>query len=198
MPNGHKTKALAFKADPDSFKEEGEIGAFSGYASVFGNVDSYGDIVEPGAFSRTMQNRIAATGRPDFVILWNHDPHEPIGVTVEMAEDERGLRVTGQLNLGVQRARETYALLKQGALSGLSIGYRTIKETVDATGIRHLKELRLYEWSPVTFPANESALIDTVKSEDLSPSAPDAPGSGTDGDPDFLHSLKALRDTLKN
>lgn len=142
------------------------LGTFEGYAAVFGNVDSYADICEPGMFKRTIENRTAAHGKPDFPILFNHDIMEPIGVTLEMAEDAHGLKVKGALNLNVQRGREVYALIKQGALKGMSFTYRTILSDTDQAGVRHLKEVKLYEWGPVVFPANELAEVTAVKSED--------------------------------
>lgn len=157
----NRSLSLELKA----LEEKDGLGTFEGHAAVFGNVDSYGDVIEPGAFLRTIQHRMGATGKADFPILFNHDPMEPIGVTLEVAEDEKGLAVKGELNLNVQRGREVYALLKQGAMRGLSIGYRTIKADVDAAGVRRLKEIQLFEWSPVVFPANELAQTTNVKAE---------------------------------
>lgn len=150
-----------FKFDEKAFNDKG---VFSGYASVFGNEDSYGDIVQPGAFTRTIKNRIKAKGKPNFPILWNHNPSDPIGVTSAIAEDQKGLAVTGELNLDVQRAREIYSLMKQGAIDGLSFGFTTIKDKLDASGKRLLQELKLWEWSPVTFPANQMAGVEAVRS----------------------------------
>lgn len=155
--NKHEVK---LRLEASSFDNSG---SFEGFASVFGNTDSYGDVVVQGAFARTIKNRTKANGKADFPILWNHNPNEPLGVTTSMVEDSKGLKVTGQLNLEVQRAREIYSLMKQGAISGLSIGYTTIKDKI-VEGKRNLLEVRLYEWSPVTFPANEAAGITSVKS----------------------------------
>lgn len=140
-----------------NLKQIDEQGIFEGYAAVFGNEDLVGDIIEPGAFSKTLQEN------PKMPILWQHNPAEPIGVTLAATEDGKGLRVQGQLNLETTRGREAYALLKQGALKGLSIGYDTIKEAWDGT-IRRLKEIRLWEWSLVTFPANPMAQVEGIKS----------------------------------
>lgn len=145
-------------------KSISDDGEFEGHASVFGNVDSYGDVVEAGAFKKTIKDRISKFGKADFPILWNHNPNEPLGVTTSMKEDAEGLAVTGQLNLDVQRAREIRSLMKQGAIKGLSIGYSTIKEKI-VDDIRKLKELKLWEWSPVTFPANEAAAVSAVKAD---------------------------------
>ncbi len=140
-------------------KEIDEKGTFIGYASIFGNVDEHGDVVEKGAFKRTLDH-----SGGQVPVLWQHDMREPIGIGVELVEDEKGLRVNGVLNLDTQRGREAYSLLKQGALKGLSIGYSVIKDSVEK-GIRYLKELRLWEFSLVTFPANLDALVSDVKGD---------------------------------
>lgn len=163
MSQNKKSRSLSLELK--ALEEKDGLGTFEGHAAVFGNVDSYGDIIEPGAFSRTIQHRMGSTGKADFPILFNHDPMEPIGVTVAVTEDEKGLAVKGELNLNVQRGREVYALLKQGALRGLSIGYRTVKAEQGTDGVRRLKEVQLYEWSPVVFPANELAQTTNVKAE---------------------------------
>jgi HK97 family phage prohead protease len=142
-----------FKFDVKSIDEQG---VFEGYAAVFGNEDLGGDIIEPGAFKKTLQEN------PRMPILWQHDPREPIGVTLEAYEDMHGLRVRGQLNLETSRGREAYALLKQGALKGLSIGYDAVKEIWEGSK-RRLKEIRLWEWSLVTFPMNPLAQVTAVK-----------------------------------
>lgn len=141
-------------------KELSDTGEFEGYAAVFGNVDAYGDVIEPGAFKRTLDhwNR---KGKP-IPILWQHKPDEPIGATMTAYEDTNGLYVKGKLILDVPKAKEAYHLMKANVLGGLSIGYRTIKEQWDGE-IRRLKEIQLYEWSPVTFPANELATYTSVK-----------------------------------
>ena len=137
-------------------KQLDEAGVFEGYAAVFGNEDLGGDVIEPGAFKKTLKEN------PTLPILWQHDVREPIGVTLEAYEDGKGLRVRGQLNLETSRGREAYALLKQGALRGLSIGYDTIKEVWHGS-VRRLKEVRLWEWSLVTFPMNPKAQVTAVK-----------------------------------
>jgi len=134
-------------------------GVIEGYGSVFGNVDSYGDIVVAGAFAETLK-----AGRAP-AMLWQHNPDEPIGVWTEVREDKRGLVVKGQLALGTQRGREALELIRMGALSGLSIGFSTVRSSFDEqSGIRSLLELDLWEVSPVTFPANEAARITSAKS----------------------------------
>jgi HK97 family phage prohead protease len=148
-------------------KDISDEGEFEGYAAIFGNVDSYGDIIEPGAFTKTIKE-----SKGQVPILWQHDRYEPIGVGRDMAEDGTGLKVVGQLVLEVRRGTEARALLKAKALGGLSIGYQTIKylidkEGPDGVGVRRLKELKLWEYSPVTFPANTLAVVSDVKSADV-------------------------------
>jgi HK97 family phage prohead protease len=150
-------KVLQFEAEIKAADDSS--GKFSGYGSVFGVVDSYNDVVDRGAFVESLQKH----GMP--ALLWQHRPAEVCGVYVDVREDERGLVVEGQLNLDTQIGREAYALLKQGALKGLSIGFRSLVEETDReSGIVHLKKVRLYEVSLVTFPANEEAQVGAVKS----------------------------------
>jgi len=137
-------------------------GTFSGYGSVFGVEDSYEDIVMPGAFTRSLAEHAADGTKP--LMLWQHNPDQPIGIYTKMAEDEKGLFVEGKLALGTQAGKEAHELLKMGALSGLSIGFSTRKYEVDKeTGIRRLLDVKLWEVSPVSFPANDRARIDSVK-----------------------------------
>lgn len=152
-------KHLEFHADIKAIGGDEANGEFEGYGSVFGVVDSYNDIVEKGAFEESLQKH----GVPK--LLLQHSTWMVGGIYLEAREDERGLYVKGKLNLEVQAAREAYALLKQGAISGLSIGFRTLVEEVNRdTGITHIKKVRLYEVSLVTFPANEAATVSAVKS----------------------------------
>lgn len=140
-------------------------GVFEGYAAVFGNVDSAGDRILPGAFAASLAQLRAAGRLPP--MLWQHDPARPIGQWEEMREDGHGLYVRGRLFTGdIAQAREAYALLKQNAVSGLSIGYRAAESRRDAKdGVRLLTRLELIEVSIVTFPANDRARIRAVKSQ---------------------------------
>lgn len=140
-------------------KAEGTEGRWIGYGSIFGNKDSAGDIVMPGAFANTLRK---SGGRP-LPCLWQHNRQEPVGI-LNCKEDSKGLECSGELNLDVQKAREAYSLLKQGAISGLSIGYRTIVDEFDTkTNTRFLKELDLREVSLVTFPCNPLTHVGSVK-----------------------------------
>jgi HK97 family phage prohead protease len=97
-------------------------------------------------------------------MLWQHDPGEPIGRWLSIEEDARGLRVRGKLNLAVTRAREIHALMKEGAVDGLSIGYRVERARHDrVSGLRRLERLDLWEISVVTFPMLPGARVSGVK-----------------------------------
>ena len=147
---------------PIEIKAVNEDGLFSGYASVFEEIDSYRDIVKRGAFEKTLAES-ESKGRA-VPILWQHDAAKPIGVYTELKEDEHGLYVEGQLNMDVQQAREALSLLRQKALSGISIGYNSVRYDTDVkSGVRRLYELKLYEASLVTFPACDGARVADVK-----------------------------------
>lgn len=145
-----------------SVKDLKDNGTFTGYGSVFGNVDSYGEAVMKGAFEKSLKKH-EAENLP-IVMLWQHDRTNPIGIWKNVHEDEYGLCGEGEINLDTQQGREAYSLMKQGALNGLSIGYREILASSKGN-VRSLTELELYEISPVTFPANTEARITGIKSE---------------------------------
>ncbi|TCR93172.1 HK97 family phage prohead protease [Rhizobium sp. BK376] len=135
-------------------------GTFSGYASVFGEVDLGKDTVERGAFRKSLSER----GPEGVRMLFQHDPSEPIGAWKTIREDSRGLYVEGVLADGVARAREVHQLLKNAALDGLSIGFRTVRARTDAkSGVRRILEADLWEISVVTFPMLPSARVQNVK-----------------------------------
>lgn len=145
-----------------SVKDLKDNGTFTGYGSVFGNVDSYGEAVMKGAFEKSLKKH-EAENLP-IVMLWQHDRTNPIGIWKNVHEDEYGLCGEGEINLDTQQGREAYSLMKQGALNGLSIGYKEILASSKGN-VRSLTELELYEISPVTFPANTEARITGIKSE---------------------------------
>jgi HK97 family phage prohead protease len=120
---------------------------FEGYASLFGVPDGAGDVVARGAFAASLRKRPPERVR----MLYQHFAHEPLGVWETIREDARGLYVKGRLVLDVTRAREVRSLLSEGALNGLSIGFRTVRATRGA-GHRILNEIELWEISVVTFP----------------------------------------------
>lgn len=140
-----------------------EDGTFEGYGSVFGVEDSYGDIVAPGAFKDSLAEHAEQGTLP--ALLWQHRSDQPIGVYEEMREDDRGLYVKGRLELETQGGKEAYALMKSGAINGLSIGFMAKKwEWDDDDGILTLLEIDLWEVSIVTFPANGQARVSGTKS----------------------------------
>jgi HK97 family phage prohead protease len=141
-------------------KAVSEIGVFEGYASTFGNRDQGGDIVEAGAFAKSIKTR----GPRGIKMLADHDATKRIGVWTDMEEDANGLYVKGQLLTEKTLGQEAYIDLKAGALSGLSIGGRASLTAQDGRKrARMIKEWDLYEISLVTFPMNESATVTGVK-----------------------------------
>lgn len=146
-------------------KSVSETGTFEGYGSVYDVVDQGDDIVTKGAFTESLQG-LQQKGRLP-ALLWQHDASQPIGVYTKMIEDENGLYVEGQLALKTQKGAEAYELMKMGAISGLSIGFMTKDDSYDAkSGIRTINKGDLWEVSVVTFPMNDQARIDAVKSID--------------------------------
>ena len=137
---------------------EGKQGLFSGYASVYGGVDSYGDTIIGGAYASTIANR----DRP-VQLRFNHEAGV-IGKWTRMEEDEKGLYVEGELTPGHSKAMDVYASLMHGAISGLSIGYRPVKFTPNQTGGLDLEEISLIEISVVESPADLNAQIGNIKS----------------------------------
>ena len=160
-PAREMAEACAFEfklAEP-----EGDIATFSGYGSKFGNIDNGRDMVMKGAFA----DSLASKGPDRVKMLWQHDPSQPIGVWTDMKEDSTGLKCAGKLLLTVQKAREVYELMKAGVIDGLSIGFRTLKESYDTEkggrGFRKIEKAELWEVSLVTFPMNEKATVTAVK-----------------------------------
>lgn len=147
-------------------KAIGDDGVIEGYASTFNVIDSYGEMVAPGAFKASIAGLQKA--KRGLKMLWQHDSHQPIGIWDSLEEDAKGLRVVGRLLKDtVAKAAEAYALIKEGALDELSIGYRELESAPhpDQRGVTILKKLDLREVSPVTFGAlGQAARIDTVKS----------------------------------
>lgn len=137
---------------------EGKQGLFSGYASVFGGVDSYGDTIIPGAYKSTIMDR----ERP-IQLRFNHE-QGVIGKWTRIEEDDKGLYVEGELTPGHSKAIDVYASLKHGAISGLSIGYRAVKYSPNENGGLNLEEISLIEISVVESPADLNAQIGNIKS----------------------------------
>ncbi len=173
---GYDRKAIAFEF---KFSSGGDTGTFEGYGSVFNNEDSYRDVMLPGAFTKTLADYKSRGKMPK--MLLNHgsmgggmfgssDPMAdvPIGKWTDMSEDSHGLHTKGQLiNLDTERGKTIHGAMKEGQLDGLSIGYSATGFTrgaKDNEPRRKIHEVKLWEVSPVTFPANDQALVSAVKS----------------------------------
>ncbi len=153
------TKTLDFECQ---LKADGDTGSFEGYGSVFSITDRGGDIVAPGAFADTLAAAKAAGRMP--AMLWQHRQAEPIGVYTSMEEDSIGLKVSGKLALKTARGAEAYELMKMGAITGLSIGYKVRDDSWDrVTGVRTIKKADLFELSLVTIPMNDASRVSAVK-----------------------------------
>jgi uncharacterized protein len=186
--------AMHYKALPLTLKAApGEDGVFEGYASVFGVVDLGMDVVERGAFAKSLTTRKVK-------MLWQHDQGAPIGTWETVSEDDHGLFVRGRIIPEVEKGREALALLKAGAIDSMSIGYRTIEAesaTANGRGVRKLTEIDLFEISLVTFPMLPDAKVTDVKSlvteRDFERFLRDAGYSKSEATAITLHGFKALR-----
>lgn len=135
-----------------------EDGTISGYASRFGIKDMGGDIVVAGAYAKSLVERTPK-------MFWSHDPAQPIGIWSKVEEDSVGLRVSGKLALNTIKGRETYELLKMGAIDGLSIGY-IVRKSGRSGSARLLQEVEVHEISVVSLQMQREATVDAVKSMD--------------------------------
>ncbi len=151
--------AREVKLYPLDIKSLSLDGLFEGYASLFGKEDLGHDIVMPGAFRDTLTER----GHSGVKMLFQHDPMQPIGNWLKVQEDARGLYVRGRLLTEIARAREVLALMRSGAIDGLSIGFRMVKGARDRFGVRRLQKIDLWEISVVTFPMQPEARITAMK-----------------------------------
>ena len=147
---------------------EGEGLRIAGHASLFGAADLSRDVVEAGAFAAALAKRGAGGIR----MLFQHDPARPVGVWESLREDARGLAVRGRLTAGA--SGELAALIADGAIDGLSIGFRTVKARTDPrTRLRHILEADLWEISIVTFPMLPGARLSALPREGPPASAKD-------------------------
>jgi uncharacterized protein len=163
---GLELKSTALQTEEKSLSFElkaadTETNVIEGYAATFGgSPDSYGDIIQKGAFTKTLKER-----GTQIKFLWQHNWNELIGRIIDAKEDDKGLFIKVKIS-DTQRGREVMTLIKDQALDKMSIGYRTIQYDYDRdTSIRTLKEVQLFEVSAVTFPANESAVITGAKNQ---------------------------------
>lgn len=152
-----KRETLTLPADELRFADDGE-GTFTGYASLFGQADSFGDTIERGAFRKALKERRGA-----IPMFWNHNQNEPIGVWDELAEDERGLKVKGRLVTETVRGREAFELMKAKAVTGLSIGFRARSSKRGPNGARVLTDIDLVEVSVVSLPSASKARVTSVR-----------------------------------
>ena len=155
-----------FLTVPFDVKAIDDDGKFSGYGSIFGNVDAYGEVVAPGAFAASLKEWKKKKKLPK--LLWQHSPDKVIGRYTKMIEDENGLYVEGELfHKDIEQASEAYFLMKQGEIDGLSIGFMVKNDDFDRNKrTRTLIEIDLWEVSVVTFPANTAARVVGVKAAD--------------------------------
>jgi uncharacterized protein len=161
-PTIHRTRRRLVHRDVKARLAALEHDEFEGYASLFGVPDSSGDVVAPGAFAQSLRLRGPSRVR----MLYQHSAFEPIGVWQEIREDSAGLYVKGRIS-DITRGRDVLALIRDGALDGLSIGFRTQRARRDkATGLRMLLEIELWEVSVVTFPLLSQSRITTIGAQD--------------------------------
>jgi HK97 family phage prohead protease len=159
--NGRQVKAFALQ-----LKAAGEDGSVEGYGAVFNTVDSWDDVIAPGAFTASLAAHKAAGTMP--AMLWQHDADDPIGVWTDMTQDAKGLRIKGQLCLETACGKEAFALLKMGAINGLSVGFVAKQWAYNEnTDVRTLTEIELWEVSLVTFPANDAARVTEVRAANV-------------------------------
>lgn len=140
---------------PFEVKDVTAEGKFSGMASVYGEVDLGGDVVERGAFAKTI------TENPTIPVLWQHKSDEVIG-SGTLSNKRDGLAIEGTLDMEDPTAQKAYRKLKLGLMKGLSIGFNSVSDEIK-NGVRHLKEVKLWECSIVTFPMLPSAQVTSLK-----------------------------------
>jgi uncharacterized protein len=134
---------------------------FEGYAAAYGNVDSDNDIIEMGAFAKSIKEGFPAKR---IKVLWQHKADMPIGMPVDMREDSKGLWVKSKISR-TAKGDEAIELMRDGVIDRMSVGFSIPggKSTIDGQGIRHIYEGKLFEYSLVTWPANDQAIITGVK-----------------------------------
>jgi uncharacterized protein len=159
-----KHATVRLKAGPADGLAEGQ---FEAYASIFGNIDAYGDVVRPGAFTKTLADWAASESF--LPVLFGHNMSDPdfnIGHVVEAVEDEKGLRVLAQLDLDSPKGAQVHKLLKGKRINQMSFAYDVVAggpATVDGVDVWELREVKVYEVSVVTIGANEETEILAVK-----------------------------------
>jgi len=150
---------LERKVLPVSVKVQKEKGIIEAYVSIFGNKDMCGEIIDKGAFTESLKKKLPKG-------VWSHNWDMPVAKTLEAREDDKGLYIKGQFNLNTQRGREAFSDIAFDIMDEFSIGYRVQQDEIDDNGIRHLKKIRLYEWSPVLVGANPETELVGIKSSE--------------------------------
>lgn len=150
-------KSVKFEAvgmDPDAR-------TFEGYAAAYGNVDSDNDVIEMGAFAKSIKEGFPAKR---IKVLWQHKADSPIGLPIDMREDSKGLWVKSRISR-TEKGDEAIELMRDGVIDRMSVGFSIPggKSQIDGQGIRHIYEGKLFEYSLVTWPANDQAIITGVK-----------------------------------
>lgn len=146
--------------DLNILKENSNAGFFGGYASVFNCVDQHNDVILPNAFHNLEAHNVK--------LLWQHKNDQPIGIITLIKKDNYGLWIEGQISLYTTQGKDSYALIKMRAVSGISIGCQILDFYHNKNGVRIIKSLHLWEVSIVTFPANYKAQIEMLKRSNYS------------------------------
>jgi HK97 family phage prohead protease len=165
MPSPHHGAVVVDGIDEKAITQTADIATCTGYASIFGNKDLVGDVVMPGAYKKSLQEH----GLP--IILFNHRRDDvPVGTCIDAKEDKRGLWVKIELPLeDTFVSQRLLPQLRRKGLSGMSVGYSVPAGGSEwKDGVRYLKQIRLYECSFVSMPANPEAGVETIK--DMAPS----------------------------
>lgn len=156
---------LVYKSAPAEFKVDAstldDYYIVEGYASTFGNVDSYGDVIKPGAFAKTISEKLP---KGKIKVLWEH--FDPFAKCTEAREDSTGLWTKTLVPKALEAAKDRMVLVTEGVVDSFSIGFTIPKGKAtwdDEFETRYIHEINLYEYSFVTFPANELAAIVSVQ-----------------------------------
>ena len=163
-------KTIIFQIEKVAFQKsllqpEKDVFYISGYASTFGNIDTYGDIVEPTAFDEVID--LFNRGDRHLVLLHNHYSNQSIGVVTELRKDAKGLWFAGEIATDITDGEQTAKRIARGIIKAVSIGYYLRDFFVDKDGYYHLTDIDLFEISAVALPANDKAIINEWKNTDF-------------------------------
>lgn len=154
---------LIFKSAQSVTDLDEEKGLVKGVASVFGNVDSDGDVLVKGAYQKTIQEN-----RSRIKYLYQHRLDQPVGVIKELSESERGLEFVAKIAVKTRLGSDVFEMIKSGVINENSVGFSTIKEKYDKEkGVNYIQEVKLWEVSAVTLAANPLAFIEEVKAKNM-------------------------------